>query len=67
MTFHEETVVVGVGGRIPAIFEPAADLTCRAEILSGAEVAEIEWTDEKIAEAILELILPSLEARRPRR
>lgn len=40
--------------------------TNRVALVSGTELAEIEGTKEKIAEAILDWIVPVLEARRPR-
>jgi phosphopantothenoylcysteine decarboxylase/phosphopantothenate--cysteine ligase len=40
--------------------------TNRVALVSAAELAEIEGTKEKVAEAILDWILPLLEARRPR-
>jgi phosphopantothenoylcysteine decarboxylase/phosphopantothenate--cysteine ligase len=40
--------------------------TNRVALVSAAELAEIEGTKEKVAEAILDWILPVLEARRPR-
>jgi phosphopantothenoylcysteine decarboxylase/phosphopantothenate--cysteine ligase len=40
--------------------------TNRVALVSAAELAEIEGPKEKIAEAILDWILPVLEARRPR-
>lgn len=41
--------------------------TNRVALVSGTELAEIEGPKERIAEAILDWILPVLEARRPRR
>jgi phosphopantothenoylcysteine decarboxylase/phosphopantothenate--cysteine ligase len=38
----------------------------RVALVSAAELAEIEGTKEKVAEAILDWILPVLEGRRPR-
>jgi phosphopantothenoylcysteine decarboxylase/phosphopantothenate--cysteine ligase len=43
----------------------AAD-TNRVALVSAAELAEIEGTKEKVAEAIIDWILPVLDARRPR-
>jgi len=40
--------------------------TNRVALVSAAELAEIEGPKEKVAEAILDWILPVLEARRPR-
>jgi phosphopantothenoylcysteine decarboxylase / phosphopantothenate---cysteine ligase len=40
--------------------------TNRVALVSAAELAEIEGPKEKVAEAILDWILPLLEARRPR-
>jgi phosphopantothenoylcysteine decarboxylase/phosphopantothenate--cysteine ligase len=40
--------------------------TNRVALVSGTELAEIEGTKEKVAEAILDWIVPVLEARRPR-
>jgi phosphopantothenoylcysteine decarboxylase/phosphopantothenate--cysteine ligase len=40
--------------------------TNRVALVSAAELAEIEGTKEKVAEAILDWILPVLEGRRPR-
>ena len=40
--------------------------TNRVALVSAAELAEIEGTKERVAEAILDWILPVLEARRPR-
>jgi phosphopantothenoylcysteine decarboxylase/phosphopantothenate--cysteine ligase len=40
--------------------------TNRVALVSAAELAEIEGTKERVAEAILDWILPLLEARRPR-
>jgi len=40
--------------------------TNRVALVSTAELAEIEGTKERVAEAILDWILPVLEARRPR-
>jgi phosphopantothenoylcysteine decarboxylase/phosphopantothenate--cysteine ligase len=40
--------------------------TNRVALVSSAELAEIEGTKEKVAEAILDWILPVLEGRRPR-
>jgi phosphopantothenoylcysteine decarboxylase / phosphopantothenate---cysteine ligase len=41
--------------------------TNRVALVSSAELGEIEGPKEKVAEAILDWILPVLEARRPRR
>lgn len=41
--------------------------TNRVALVSSSELAEIEGPKEKVAEAILDWILPVLEARRPRR
>ena len=41
--------------------------TNRVALVSSTELAEIEGTKERVAEAILDWILPILEARRPRR
>jgi phosphopantothenoylcysteine decarboxylase/phosphopantothenate--cysteine ligase len=40
--------------------------TNRVALVSAAELAEIEGTKEKVAEAILDWILPVLEGRRPK-
>ncbi|ACL64931.1 phosphopantothenoylcysteine decarboxylase/phosphopantothenate/cysteine ligase [Anaeromyxobacter dehalogenans 2CP-1] len=40
--------------------------TNRVALVSAAELAEIEGTKDKVAEAILDWILPVLDARRPR-
>jgi phosphopantothenoylcysteine decarboxylase/phosphopantothenate--cysteine ligase len=40
--------------------------TNRVALVSAAELAEIEGTKEKVAEAILDWILPVLDGRRPR-
>jgi phosphopantothenoylcysteine decarboxylase/phosphopantothenate--cysteine ligase len=40
--------------------------TNRVALVSAAELAEIEGPKEKVAEAILDWILPVVEARRPR-
>jgi phosphopantothenoylcysteine decarboxylase / phosphopantothenate---cysteine ligase len=40
--------------------------TNRVALVSASELAEIEGTKEKVAETILDWILPVLEARRPR-
>jgi phosphopantothenoylcysteine decarboxylase/phosphopantothenate--cysteine ligase len=40
--------------------------TNRVALVSAAELAEIEGTKERVAEAILDWILPLLETRRPR-
>ncbi|HTN52747.1 MAG TPA: bifunctional phosphopantothenoylcysteine decarboxylase/phosphopantothenate--cysteine ligase CoaBC, partial [Anaeromyxobacter sp.] len=40
--------------------------TNRVALVSATELAEIEGTKEKVAEAILDWILPVLDARRPR-
>ena len=40
--------------------------TNRVALVSAAELAEIEGTKERVAEAILDWILPLLESRRPR-
>ena len=41
--------------------------TNRVALVSASELAEIEGTKEQVAEAILDSIVPVLEARRPRR